>query len=79
VSKNTNCLKGLRCSKCKQDDEILVWAEMCVSLTDMGADPYADSTKNLGGVAWNETSTARCPGCGFEGTMRDFVIKKRKK
>ena len=77
--KNANCMQGLRCPKCGQDEELLVWAEMCVSLTDAGTDPHADSTRNHGGTEWNETSMTECPACGFSAMMAAFVAPADKR
>ena len=74
MSKNTNCLKGLRCPECNQEDEILVYASMWVSLKDDGTDPYADSTDNWGGADYDNDSDAGCLGCGFEGKLKEFEI-----
>jgi len=76
---NTNCLEGLRCPNCGNEDELLVRAEMWVSLTDDGTDPFANSTKHRGGVEYDENSDAACPECDYEGALKDFEVKKGKK
>jgi len=75
--KNINCMLGLRCPKCGQDDELIVWAEVPVSLVDDGTDPHADSIKGLGGPEWTEESITLCPECRWQSVMRDFCIKRR--
>ena len=69
---NTNCLVGMRCPKCGCEDEILVRAEMWVSLQDDGTDPFSDSLKMLGDVAYDGDSDAACPECGHEGKLGEW-------
>jgi len=69
---NVNCLENKRCPECGYDGEILVFASMWVSLTDDGTDPYADSTRNMGGVEWENKSAAHCPSCGHAGILADW-------
>ena len=75
---NTNCLEGKRCPKCKQEDEMVILALTWVSLKDDGTDPFSDSLRHLGDTDYNEKTVARCPECGFEGTIADFIIRKPK-
>jgi ribosomal protein S27AE len=69
---NVNCLENKRCPKCGEEDEIVVFASMWVSLTDDGTDPFADSTRNMGGVEWEDKSPAHCPSCGYDGIMANW-------
>jgi predicted RNA-binding Zn-ribbon protein involved in translation (DUF1610 family) len=71
---NTNCLANKRCPNCGYADEIVVYASMWVSVQDDGTDPFADSTKNCGGVDYDETSDTQCPECGHNGTLGDWDI-----
>lgn len=75
---NTNCLEGLQCPKCKQEDELLVQVREWVSLSDDGTDPYADSVDNMGGPEWEDTSPTICPECKFTGPMKKFKKKNPK-
>jgi rubrerythrin len=72
---NVNCLENMRCPKCGEEDEILVYASMWVSLTDDGTDPYADSTRNMGGVEWEDKSPAHCPSCGHDGILANWEVQ----
>jgi len=72
---NVNCLENMRCPKCGEEDEILVYASMWVSLTDEGTDPYADSVRNMGGVEWENKSEARCPSCGHAGILANWEAR----
>jgi len=74
-SKNTNCLAGLRCPKCLQEDKILLQALCWVAVTDDGTDPYDDELK-MGEVNWDDDSPAICPECNFAGSLLSFRIEK---
>jgi Zn ribbon nucleic-acid-binding protein len=76
---NINCLKGMRCPSCKNQDEILVRARMWVSLNDDGTDPYADSTSMCGDVDYDNDADARCPECGHEGALREWCAVNQKR
>ena len=64
---NTNCLEGLACPKCGQDDYIRVEGTAVFILTDDGTEGHA-------GVRWDDDSWANChvDACNFTGTMKDF-------
>jgi ssDNA-binding Zn-finger/Zn-ribbon topoisomerase 1 len=70
---NANCLEDKQCPKCKQEDEVLILTAVWISLKDEGTDPFSDSLKNLGDTDYDEKAVARCPECGFEGTVADFT------
>lgn len=70
---NTNCLEDKRCPECKQEEEILLFTPIWISLKDEGTDPFADSLKGLGDTEFDNSTTARCPSCGFEGTLLNFT------
>jgi len=79
AKRNVNCLQGLRCPRCGQQDELLVWAKVCVSLTDDGTDPFADSLKMHGDVEYDNSSTTQCPDCDYQDTMLSFMIRNQPK
>lgn len=76
---NTNCLEGLKCPECGYEDEILVYAEMWVSLTDDGTDSFADSLKHRSDVAYDENRDAECPNCQHVGRLKEWRITKQRK
>jgi len=76
MSKNVNCLEGMRCPQCEHDDEVVVHARMWVALTDDGTDPYADSTDMGTGTEYGDRSAARCPECGHEGRLGEWYIDR---
>ncbi len=64
-SKNTNCLEGVACPKCGQDDYMRVQGTAVFILTDDGTDDHA-------GACYDDDSWANCPECNFTGTLKDF-------
>lgn len=72
---NTNCLAGMRCPKCGQEDQINVAAKIWTSVIDNGTDDDLQDDHN---VEYDEDSEAACPDpeCGFTGTWGDFQIKE---
>lgn len=69
-SKNTNCLEGFRCPECGQEDELLIYAEVRVSLRDDGSEVLH------GWTDWNRDSVAECPECGHEGKVEEFFTRE---
>jgi hypothetical protein len=64
---NTNCLEGDRCPNCGQDDRLLITGAAEFSVTDSGSEA-------LGDHAWGDDNPARCPQCGYDGTLGNFRI-----
>jgi hypothetical protein len=62
---NTNCLKGIRCPKCGQEEHFRIAAIIQCLVTDDGSDPVGDHE-------WDEDSPASCPECGFNGEWKKF-------
>jgi len=77
---NVNCLEGMRCPKCKHDDEVLVVVKIWTSLRDDGTDHNADSIQDAS-VDYDWDSMACCPECNYLGELRDWrrPTKKGKK
>jgi Zn ribbon nucleic-acid-binding protein len=65
VSKNTNCLEGIRCPKCGQDDSLRIAGSSIFTVVD-------DGTEDHGDVEWDEDSWALCPACEYEGKLGMF-------
>ena len=65
---NTNCLEGLKCPECGNEDRLLIDAWVSVSVTDDGSEPMGDHY-------WDRKSFAMCPDCDFEGELRDFEAR----
>ena len=66
---NTNCLEGLRCPKCKQDDMLHIAGTSLFHVVDDGTLQHED-------IEWDDDSFARCPQCNFEGILKDFRIEE---
>jgi Zn ribbon nucleic-acid-binding protein len=70
TSKNTNCLKGMKCPKCGQEDSLEIEATCIFTVTD-------DGTEDEGhGHDWEETNYCECPDCGHHGSVADFTIEE---
>ena len=67
---NTNCLEGIRCPKCAQEDRFMIAAKIIAEVTDDGADVASPMYGN--GFEWDDDSYCRCPECDFEGKLKDF-------
>ena len=74
--KNTNCLDGIRCPRCKQSDAFYIVASVAsheVRVTDDGTDDKGVEWE------WNNDSQCRCADdcCGFSGELREFQVKNQ--
>lgn len=72
--KNGNCLEGLRCPRCGNDESINIRAAVWVSVSDNGT----NDDPERGDTEYDDTSPAYCPvpACNFEGTLGQFRFKK---
>jgi predicted RNA-binding Zn-ribbon protein involved in translation (DUF1610 family) len=66
---NENCLEGVKCPDCGNEDRFFIAANVMVDVTDSGADVEGD-------MEWDEKSFTRCPQCGMTGELRDFEERK---
>lgn len=66
---NVNCLAGLACPQCGQDELIQVQMSVWGDLIDNGVAEYGESE-------FGDTSKAYCSECDFAGTLADFKIKE---
>jgi hypothetical protein len=62
---NTNCMDGLRCPTCKQEDELRVECIVVCKVTDDGSEAFGD-------LDFTDESCCHCPACEHEGTVKDF-------
>lgn len=69
---NSNCLKGIRCPKCKNEDSFRVSGEAWFTVSDMGVEDTDD-------IEWDDDSVMACVGCGFTGKVADFKAKKSRR
>lgn len=66
---NTNCLEGIRCPKCGQEDEFLIYASSWFQFTD-------DGTGDFGDVEYDNTAPIECRDCGEIAIVADFTAKE---
>lgn len=64
---NHNCLTGIRCPHCGNEDRFLITATIVADVTDAGAD-VADGSD----LHWEDTSLTRCPDCDRDGPLAEF-------
>ena len=62
---NTNCLEGLRCPKCGQEDRFFIAGGALFEVTDEGSEAVGDHE-------WGNESSTRCPECSHAAVLKDF-------
>ena len=67
--KNSNCLQGLECPKCKSQAPLVIAVQTSFRFTDNGED---DRVSDL---EWDDKSYCECCKCGFNAKVGDFKIK----
>ena len=67
---NTNCLEGMKCPKCHQEDGLKIEATCIFTVTDDGTEDEGN------GHEWGDTNYCECPDCGHHGTVSDFTIEE---
>jgi hypothetical protein len=69
---NHNCLEGIRCPQCGNEDRFIIAAHVMAEVTDDGAD--IASPMYGSGFEWDDDSYCRCPECDREGPLKEFHI-----
>lgn len=64
---NTNCLEGIRCPKCGQDERFEIVAEVTLSVTDNGSQTLD------GNHYWDREANCSCPECEYNATVDHFT------
>ncbi len=64
---NTNCLEGVRCPSCDQDERFIISARVDCEVTDDGTSAYDNSH-----YEWDGESACHCPECGRYGKLHEF-------
>jgi hypothetical protein len=64
---NENCLQGIKCPHCGNEDRMLIAASILADVTDDGADIAGGSDMH-----WDDGSLTRCPECGRDGPLKEF-------
>jgi hypothetical protein len=62
---NINCLEGIQCPQCGNEDTFRIAAKTIATVTD-------DGTDDVGDMEWDDDSYAECTGCHRHGTLKDF-------
>jgi hypothetical protein len=62
---NTNCLEGVRCPRCLQDERVIVAARVFATVADNG---IVDTDEHM----WEDDALTKCPVCNFEGEWKQF-------
>jgi len=62
---NENCLEGIICPKCGQEDEFKITALITCLVNDDGSEPMGDHE-------WDDESRCECVSCEFSGKLKDF-------
>jgi hypothetical protein len=65
---NTNCLEGIKCPACGNEELFRIAATSMFTVTDDGTDDYAD-------VQWDDDSYAECAECLRHGAVKDFKVR----
>ena len=67
LSENTNCLEGLKCPECGNDERLVIHGTSAFEVYDDGTNRHWD-------VEWDDRSHAVCPNhdCNFEGQLGEF-------
>ena len=64
---NQNCLAGVKCPECENEDRFLIVTTILADVTDDGAD-IADGSD----MHWDDASMTRCPDCDRDGPLFEF-------
>ena len=65
---NTNCLEGIKCPACGNEDRFRIAGTTVFIVTDEGTEDHGD-------IEWDDDSYADCPECFRHGTLKDFRAK----
>lgn len=67
MTHNENCLAGIRCPKCKRQEEFRIECKAMVDVTDGGT----DDPRNIG---WLDSNYIECTACSHHGRVHDFTV-----
>lgn len=68
-SKNENCLEGVSCPKCGQEDRFKIIGTVTFDVTD-------DGSEAVGGHEWDDDSPCGCTQCDYHGKLSTFKKKE---
>lgn len=67
---NTNCLAGIKCPQCGNEERFLIFATVLMDVTDGGADNADGSDTH-----WDDASMTTCPECDRDGPLAEFRVE----
>jgi len=67
MPRNTNCLRGIRCPDCGNEDHFYISALVTAHVADNGAEARGD-------MEWDGSSAILCPQCERSGKVDDFNL-----
>ncbi len=67
---NHNCLAGISCPQCGQEDRFKITAVITCLVTDDASEPVGDHE-------WDDDSATHCTQCAFTGRLKDFRRKPK--
>jgi hypothetical protein len=70
-SKNTNCLEGIKCPGCGNEDRFVITVTALATVTD-------DGFTRMEGGDWDDSSHIRCPECGADGAVATFTAEEER-
>jgi hypothetical protein len=62
---NSNCLEGIRCPACGNNEVFHISTRSLATVTDEGVDDATDHE-------WDDDSYTRCPECDEDGELSEF-------
>jgi hypothetical protein len=62
---NTNCLEGIKCTACGNEDRFRIAAKTTAIVGDNGVEDYD-------GMEWGDDSHTECADCTRHGSLKDF-------
>lgn len=65
---NENCLEGIRCPKCRNEDVFHIVCTTYAVVKDDGAEAFGD-------MEWDDESRATCAECHQTGPLKEFRTK----
>jgi Zn ribbon nucleic-acid-binding protein len=65
---NTNCLAGIKCPHCGNDDAFYISGSVLAYVTDDGAEAASNAS-----IDWDADSYTECVECGADGLLSNFT------
>lgn len=75
---NNNCLSGIRCPICGQEDDFAIEMSVVSHVTDDGVNMLSDRVRDYD-TDWDDSSYCKCLECGTEGCVGEFRARSFQK